>query len=254
LNLYAYCGDNPINATDPMGTEPIGTEVIDTEPIETYSLPLIFVDGPVRQINYGISSPVMSEIGRPFVRDVMSGQELKEGFLDYVQGGLDAGGTVEPTPFCDLASGIVSVFRGKWTDAGGSVLGMIPYVGDTAKVAKYANKLKKTEKVAAETVEFAVRAEAINLPAWKRVTIDIEHIASGHMKGGSRVSSLKTLFPEGWTRQQVENTVRQAYRTAERILSQEERVLVRGSANGITVEMWVNKATKTIETAYPVVH
>jgi hypothetical protein len=28
--------------------------------------------------------------------------------------------------------------------------------------------------------------------------------------------------------------------------------LVRGLANGVTIEMWVNKATKAIETAYPV--
>jgi hypothetical protein len=30
------------------------------------------------------------------------------------------------------------------------------------------------------------------------------------------------------------------------------KVLVRGKVNGIDVEMWVDTATKTIETAYPV--
>ncbi len=40
------------------------------------------------------------------------------------------------------------------------------------------------------------RAKSANLPAWKTILIDIEHIASGHMKGGSRVSSLKTMFPD----------------------------------------------------------
>jgi hypothetical protein len=29
-------------------------------------------------------------------------------------------------------------------------------------------------------------------------------------------------------------------------------VLVRGQADGMTIEMWVNKATKLIETAYPI--
>lgn len=44
-------------------------------------------------------------------------------------------------------------------------------------VAKYGGKLK-----------------AVNLPAWRKVTIDMEHIASGHMLGGSRVSPLRICF------------------------------------------------------------
>jgi len=36
--------------------------------------------------------------------------------------------------------------------------------------------------------------KAVNLPSWKRIAVDIEHIASGHMIGGERVSSLKLYF------------------------------------------------------------
>jgi hypothetical protein len=80
----------------------------------------------------------------------------------------------------------------------------------------------------------------------------MEHVASGHMVGGSRVSALKTLFPESMDLKQVENAIRQAYRYGEKIGSQGDRVLVRGQGEGLYIEMWLNKATKQIETAYPI--
>lgn len=72
------------------------------------------------------------------------------------------------------------------------------------------------------------------------------------MVGGSRVSPLKDLFPDSMTSAQVESSVRQAYRSSSRLATQGDRVLVRGSANDLTIEMWVNRQTRTIETAYPV--
>jgi len=96
-----------------------------------------------------------------------------------------------------------------------------------------------------------VTRKAINLPAWKTIAVDMVHIASGHMKGGARVSAAKTLFPEGWTEKQVERAVRAAYRAGEKVASQGERVLMRGEAAGLTIEMWVNKVQRLIETAYP---
>src|SRR4029079_8300499 len=94
--------------------------------------------------------------------------------------------------------------------------------------------------------------KAVNLPAWRKIAIDMVEVASGHMSGGSRVSSLKDIFPEHMREQQVESAIRQAYRYGEKLKSQGERVLMRGRAGGLTIEMWVNRATKTIETAYPV--
>jgi hypothetical protein len=91
------------------------------------------------------------------------------------------------------------------------------------------------------------KVKPVNLPSWRNMGIDIDHIASGHMKGGSRVSSIKDLFPDGMSKSQVEKAVRQAYRYGERVKTQGDRVLVRGN----NIEMWVNTKTKTIETAYP---
>jgi hypothetical protein len=91
----------------------------------------------------------------------------------------------------------------------------------------------------------------VSLPSMKKLTIDIDHIASGHMKGGSRVSPIKDLFPETWTKSQVEKAIKEAYKSAKRIHTQGDRILVQGTYQGKTIEMWINKVTKTIETAYP---
>jgi len=92
----------------------------------------------------------------------------------------------------------------------------------------------------------------INLPSWRRISIDIEHIARRHMVGGAEAGPRKDLFPEGLTPTQVLRLVKEAYRYARRVGSQGARVLVRGEADGMTIEMWVNTETRTIETAYPV--
>lgn len=94
--------------------------------------------------------------------------------------------------------------------------------------------------------------KAVNLPAWKKVGIDMEHILSGHTVGGGRVSKLKTLFPQGMSESQIEKAVREAYRYGQKVGTQGDSVLVRGTSNNLTIEMWVNVEKKTIETAYPI--
>lgn len=64
--------------------------------------------------------------------------------LDLGQIALDIAGIFEPTPFADGANAIVSAGRGNWLDAGLSVAGILPYVGDLAKLGKlggWANKI-----------------------------------------------------------------------------------------------------------------
>jgi len=47
--------------------------------------------------------------------------------------------------------------------------------------------------------------------------------------------------------------IEQAYGTATTVSVQGERVLLEGvTKNGMTVQMWLNKVTNKIETAYPV--
>jgi len=91
-----------------------------------------------------------------------------------------------------------------------------------------------------------------NMPAWRRIAIDMKEIASGHMPGGIRLApgNKKDIF-HGMTEKQVERAVRNAYRYGTVLKSQGERVFVRGPFGNGTIEMWVNRATKEIETAWP---
>lgn len=93
-----------------------------------------------------------------------------------------------------------------------------------------------------------------NLPAWRRIGIDMIEIASGHTKDGYRAvqSGIKDLFPEGMSAEAIERAVREAYHYGQKLGSQGERVFVEGVTEaGMTIQMWVNKATKMIETAWP---
>jgi RHS repeat-associated protein len=95
----------------------------------------------------------------------------------------------------------------------------------------------------------------VNLPAWKTVDIDMDHILPRHTVDGViyKQSGIKDAFPADMSPTQIESTIRQAYRMSSVAgPSQGPRAFLEGSANGLTIEMWVNRETRTIETAYPV--
>lgn len=111
----------------------------------------------------------------------------------------------------------------------------------------------KNIKDVAKFVRLGSASLKMTLPAWRKVAIDMEHIISGHTIGGSRVSKLKSLFPSSYDATQVERTIRSAYKNVHtKLATQGDRILLQGTAeNGMNIEMWLNKSTKTIETAYP---
>ena len=54
------------------------------------------------------------------------------------------------------------------------------------------------------------------------------------------------------TPSQIEKSIRDAYKNCKKIKTQGDRVKVRGTTkDNMTIEMWINTRTKTIETAYP---
>jgi hypothetical protein len=101
-----------------------------------------------------------------------------------------------------------------------------------------------------------VHNKCVNLPSWKKLEVDMEHIKSGHVEGGARVSPNKGLF-ENMNDGQINNAIRDAYNNGSRVQTQiggdgATRVLVRGEGGGRTIEMWVNTTTNVVETAYPI--
>ncbi len=99
------------------------------------------------------------------------------------------------------------------------------------------------------------KPKPVNLPGARKITVNMPHVKSGHMMGGSRLmpGSRKDVFPSRMTESQVERAIKQAYETCSRIETQDHRIKVRGtSEDGLTIDMWVNTQTKQIETAWPV--
>jgi hypothetical protein len=95
------------------------------------------------------------------------------------------------------------------------------------------------------------RRKAVNLPAIQSADIDLDHIVEGHTEGGPRAGTAKTLFPSGWTKDDIERAVLAAYSAGKRVGTQGSRVKVVGDSGGITIVMWVNIESRRIETAYP---
>ncbi|UIX35156.1 DUF6531 domain-containing protein [Streptomyces sp. GQFP] len=111
------------------------------------------------------------------------------------------------------------------------------------------------KRLAAEGAGIYLIPKAINLPSWKVVAVDMVHVIRNHTAGGAvyKQSGKKTKFPDYMSAKKIESTIMTAYRFAVTAgPSQGERVFLRGMAEGLEIEMWLNKSTKLIETAYPV--
>ena len=94
--------------------------------------------------------------------------------------------------------------------------------------------------------------KAISLPAWRKVTLNLPHILARHIPGAP-FSAGRTVFPSTMSAKGIERAIRAAYETSTKVGVQgKDRILLQGQGSGLTIEMWFNKATKTIETAYPV--
>jgi hypothetical protein len=100
-------------------------------------------------------------------------------------------------------------------------------------------------------------AKSISIPSFKKVTIDMPHILGNHGPNSNKPG--KDKFPKWTTSATIAKIIQEAYKSGERIKTQMDgsgdvRILLRGYSETLKgyVEIWVNTATKTIETAYPV--
>lgn len=112
--------------------------------------------------------------------------------LDLTQMALDITGIVEPTPFSDGANTLISagrsigsLFSGNWGDAGGHALngvlsgaGMLPYLGDAAKLGK----IGKWAQTVADSVSAVAHNPALRgtlEPALRKVKDAVDAIPQG---------------------------------------------------------------------------
>jgi RHS repeat-associated protein len=174
-NWYAYVGNGPLTQVDPSGLEPdprlMAEEALRRTRQYMRDLDLGFMFGDPRAIQewdlrdadptgyfwdtyYWHLDALREEAKRrspsyrrmadaeqgpkkvEAARPEIDGREVAGLLADILQFGLDVGGIFEPTPFCDLTSGAISLGRGDLLGFGVSMLGLAPYLGDIAKAAK----------------------------------------------------------------------------------------------------------------------
>jgi hypothetical protein len=90
----------------------------------------------------------------------------------------------------------------------------------------------------------------VSLPTWSKVVVDIAHILERHTHGGP-YSSGRSLFPVTMNEASITRAIRTAYNTARKVGVQGDRIQLLGTGAGLRIEMWFNRVTNTIETAYP---
>jgi hypothetical protein len=117
--------------------------------------------------------------------------------LDLVQIGLTLTGIVDPTPISDGLDGLISVFRGDWLGAGISVVSMVPYIGDAAKLGKLGAIGRTVERaVDLAKVDFAY-ARTI-APALEKIRGALDQIPLDALPAPARqaIEGMKTKIDE----------------------------------------------------------
>ncbi len=96
-----------------------------------------------------------------------------------------------------------------------------------------------------------------DLPSIDKVTFEWQHIYDGHWEGTPvQTRGNNTVFT-GLSQGQIQTVVKDAYKNMYAKLQTQKtptdnRIRVRGASGNWTVEFWVNKTTKTVESAYPI--
>jgi len=87
----------------------------------------------------------------------------------------------------------------------------------------------------------------------------MEEVISGRTSGGQRAeqSQIKDLFPDGMNSNAIETEIRRAYGNTKQVGSPQfdgvnTRIKLQGKGKNGVIEMWFNKSTRTIKTAYPI--
>jgi RHS repeat-associated protein len=159
---------------------------------------------------------------------------------DDVQSGLDLAGFAGPVgPFADGLNTVISAARGDWGAAALNAAAIVPGVGDAVKGGRMVSNLS-------------------NLPSWKKVSIDMDHVLDRHTAAGAtfqqsaKAGGNKSLFPGDWSAKKIEKEIREAYRGASPVGTKNGIVELKGTlSNGQSVTIYVEKKSKKITTAFP---
>ncbi|NOY84050.1 MAG: hypothetical protein GXO96_04355 [Nitrospirae bacterium] len=138
----------------------------------------------------------------------------REAILDISQLILDLTGIIEPTPFSDGTNALISLARGKWSDAAISAISIIPYLGDLSKIAKFPKHLeavRRAIKIAKQDVHWSGKLRSLFVKL-KKVLDDFYAAGADRMPDGVKKTFKQIkdeidrfIAPQGVTAQKVGN-------------------------------------------------
>ena len=129
LSPYAYCAWNPMKLLDPDGRESMSNDDI---VIKGTNSPRVTVKTDLVDITINVDY----DFGGNYT---LQGEQI-------VSAALDLAGIADPLGVCDGANTVLQAKNGEWGGAVLSALGIIPYVGDIAKLGKVGKDLKILKK------------------------------------------------------------------------------------------------------------
>ena len=140
---------------------------------------------------------------------------------------------------------------GRFTTADGAVAG-----GGGSTVVAAAEGPKIVGRAARD---FGTR---VNTPSARDVKVRLGHITDNHTAEGPgyrtsiRDGGNKTKFPENWSQKDIDKAVREAYSNSREISSPQYNPegkirFLEGESGGVTIQMYYNANTQTIESAFP---
>ena len=129
ISPYAYCAWNPIKLVDPDGNEALSNDDI---VIKGTNNSKVTVKTDLVDITVNVDYDFKGDY-------TLQGDEI-------VSAALDLAGIADPSGVCDGANVALQARNGEWGGVALSALGIIPYVGDLAKLGKIGKDVKIIKK------------------------------------------------------------------------------------------------------------
>lgn len=151
------------------------------------------------EIKPQLSAADQKSLARELAEEIDSklAKQRTELALDLTQIGLSIAGIFDPTPVSDGLDGLISVFRGDWLGAGISVVSMVPYIGDAAKLGKL-GKFAETIAKAVDLAKIDPGFAAAVKPALDKIADALKHVPVDSLPKAAReaIESMKKKLDE----------------------------------------------------------